>query len=88
MQSRDTFTVIASQELRDLKEMLKSEPGGEDQQYVRRAIDKFRRGENRKRLAVVHVVGVSSCRHSHTCAKVTSWFCSGHLRRLVTQLLG
>jgi hypothetical protein len=49
---------VWQKELQDLKEMLKEEKASEDQQYLRRAIDKLRRGENRKRLAIVPVVGV------------------------------
>jgi hypothetical protein len=38
--------------------MLEKEEGTEDRQFVKASMDKIRRGENRKRLSTVFVVGV------------------------------
>ena len=46
------------QELQDLKEMLAAELGSDDRQAIRASIDKYRKGENRRKLSLVHVVGV------------------------------
>ena len=55
------------QELNDLKEMLEHVRGSEDAQMLKTTMEKIRRGENRRRLSYVTVVGVTCASASLNC---------------------
>ncbi|WAQ97409.1 ZGRF1-like protein, partial [Mya arenaria] len=58
----------ASQELKDLQEMLRSgDLTNQEKSHVRQSIEKHRHGENKKKLGRVHVVGATCASCSLNC---------------------